>query len=278
MRRLAARNPRCIYLCARSASKAQALISDIHTQYPSAIIKPVSLELSSLQSAKSAAATITESTDRLDILFLHAGVSVTAPALTKDGYEWQFGVNYVAHAYFAQRLMPLLLQTAKAGGDVRIVHTASEAAKAFAPKGGLVLSDSKTDMAGYSGTERYGQSKLANILFAKKLAQLYPSLTSTALHPGLVRSENYSKGDGAGWFKPLWRIMLLLTGVSVEEGAKGQLWAATAPNVRSGQFYMPGAKEDDGGKYGNDQSKIDELWLWTEKEIAAHGGGDWPNA
>jgi NAD(P)-dependent dehydrogenase (short-subunit alcohol dehydrogenase family) len=43
----------------------------------------------------------------------------------------------------------------------------------------------------------YGHSKLANVLFAKKLAQLYPSITSTSVHPGTVSSEIWSKSDGA---------------------------------------------------------------------------------
>lgn len=232
-----------------------------------------------MQSAKAAAIEISKSTDRLDLLFLNAGVSITAPELTKEGYEWQFGVNYLAHASFTQHLMPLLLKTAHFSpqSDVRIITVASEAAKLFAPKTGFVLDEVKTDMSSYSGMTRYGQSKLANILFTKKLAQLYPSVTSVSIHPGLVRTENEGKGNGAGWwFKPVWKALLLFTGISVQEGAKTQLWAATAEGVESGRFYMPVGKEDAGGAFGRDQGKIDELWSWTEKELAVHGGTGWP--
>ncbi|KAK5124958.1 hypothetical protein LTR85_001148 [Meristemomyces frigidus] len=277
VRKLAAADPKCIYVCARTPSKAEALITEIQREHPSANIKPIKLDLSSFESVKSGAAEILRSTDRTDLLFLNAGVSGTAPALTEEGYEWQFGVNHLAHALFAQLLMPLLLKTAsKPEGDVRIATVASTAAKLFAPKTGFLADDVKTDMSSYGAMTRYGQSKLANILFAKKLAQLYPSVTSVSVHPGLVKTENYSKGDGVGLFKYVWSAMLTLTGLAAEEGAKAQLWAATAKGVKSGKFYVPVGKVEDSIKLVGDQKLVDEVWDWTNKELLAHGAPGWP--
>ncbi|KAK4495078.1 hypothetical protein PRZ48_013405 [Zasmidium cellare] len=172
VRALAQHNPGCIYLCARSLSKAETFISEIKASSPSANIKPVHFDLASLESAKAAANEIIKATPRLDLLYLNAGVSAVAPGLTKEGYEWQFGVNHLAHAMFVQLLMPLLQDTASTNpeSDVRIITVASEAAKMMAPKEGIIFSQLKTEMASQSGMARYSQSKLANILFAKKLA------------------------------------------------------------------------------------------------------------
>lgn len=104
--------------------------------------------------------------------------------LTKD----RFGVNHVGHALLTQLLMPTLLSTRKSSptGDVRIVVVASKAAGIFAPKEGLILDRMKSDGSETAYMTLYGHSKLANVMFARKLAQLYPSITSTSLHPGTV--------------------------------------------------------------------------------------------
>jgi NAD(P)-dependent dehydrogenase (short-subunit alcohol dehydrogenase family) len=269
------KNPKNIFLCARTLSKAQALMSEIKA--PSGVIQAVKYDLSSLESTKSAAAEIIASTDRLDLLFLNAGVSGLAPALTEEGYEWQFGVNYVSHALFAQLLLPLLLKTAaQPSSDVRIITVASEAAKVFPPKDGILLEQVRTDLSSISGMARYGQSKLANLLLSNKLAQVYPSITSIAVHPGMVKTENFSKADGAGWFTYLWQLLLVATGVTTEEGTKTQLWAATSKDTKTGKFYFPIGKEDNGGKHGKDKKLEDALWAWTTKELAAQGGPGWP--
>ncbi|KAI7229722.1 hypothetical protein KC330_g7301 [Hortaea werneckii] len=227
IKRLAARNPRRIYLCARSSAKAKSFIEQVKAELPSAAIEAVDFDLSSLASAKSAAASILRSTDRIDLLILNAGMA------------------------------------------------ASEAANVLAPKQGLVLDEVRGDMARWGGMARYGYSKLANVLFAKKLAQMYPCIRSIAVHPGLVRTENQSKADGAGWFMYLWKPLLAFTGLTVEEGAKTQLWAATASEAQSGKFYFPVGKEDDGGQHGKDVKMSDDLWRWTEKELALNGGIEW---
>ncbi|KAI7156613.1 hypothetical protein KC349_g6173 [Hortaea werneckii] len=236
IKKLAVRNPRRIYLCARSSAKAKSFIEQVKAELPSAAIEAVDFDISSLASAKSAAASILSSTDRIDLLFLNAGVAGTAPALTQDGYEWQFGVNHLAHAQFVQVLMPLLVQTAQTSNqdpDVRIITVASEAAKVFVPKQGLVLDEMRGDMARWGDMARYGHSKLANVLFAKKLAQMYPCIRSMAVHPGLVRTENQSKADGAGKIMYVWKSLLAFTGSTLGEGARTRPWAATVSEAQS---------------------------------------------
>jgi NAD(P)-dependent dehydrogenase (short-subunit alcohol dehydrogenase family) len=280
VRRLAAHSPSAIYLCARNPASADPLISEIKSAYPNAKVNiiPVKLDLSSLESTKAAAKTITAQATRLDILYNNAGIAMTPPSLTEDGYETQFAVNHVGHAMFTQALLPLMLQTAATSPpkSVRIVNVSS-AAHTRPPANGLALADAKTDMASYHTTKRYGHSKLANVLFAQKLAQLYPSITSVSLHPGFVNTEiNTGKAGGAKWFSFLVRNIVGYVGLSVEDGTKTQLWCGVADEVENGKYYVPIGVLNAGSKWAQDETKRDELWQWTEEQLKAHGGPGWP--
>lgn len=280
VRRLAAHSPSAIYLCARNPSSAEPLILDIKSSYPNAKfnIIPIKLDLSSLESTKLAAETILSHTSRIDILYNNAGIALVAPALTKDGYETQFGINYFGHALFTQLLLPLMLQTAATApkNSVRIVNVSSEAHIRSVPNG-LALEETKTHMSAHHSTKRYGQSKVAQILFAQKMAQLYPSVTSVSLHPGFVATEiNTGKGGGSFWLGLLIRNIVGWVGLSVEDGTKNQLWAGVAPEVESGKYYDPIGVVKAGSSVARDEKKREELWQWTEKELKAHGGPGWP--
>jgi NAD(P)-dependent dehydrogenase (short-subunit alcohol dehydrogenase family) len=280
IRRLAAHNPSTIYLCARNPSSAEPLITEIKFAHPNASIIPIKLDLASLESTKTAANAITSQTDRLDILYNNAGIALVPASLTSEGYEVQFGVNHVGHALFTQLLMPLLLKTASTSppNSVRIVNISSTM-HSSAPSKGLVLADAKTDMSSYHSATRYGHSKLANILFTRKLAELYPSVTSVALHPGFVNTEmNNSKGGGAKWLSVIMRNIVPFVGKTPEDGAKTQIWCGVAKEVESGKYYEPIGVAKSGNKWAQDAKSKDELWEWTEKELQAHGGVGWPEA
>ena len=281
---LAGHNPSCIYLCARRRSSAEETVDSIHKQHPKANIEILELDLGSFDSVKKCEAEFNHRSDRLDILILNAGVSATAPTLTKDGFENQFGINHMGHSLLTQLLMPKMLQTVRSGesSDVRIVVLSSIGGHHFQPKGGLALEKmkSESEAAELGPMARYGHSKLANILFAKKLAQLYPSITSTSLHPGTVKSEIWGKANGAWLLSKLVAPVVWLTGVTTEEGAKTGLWCATAATgkggVESGKFYIPIGIEKEDDKIARDPKMRDELWQWTNEELARHGAPGWP--
>ena len=205
---------------------------------------------------------------------------MTPASLTQDGYETQFGVNYVGHAMFTQLLLPLMLQTAATAPPktVRIVNLSS-VAHARSVANGLALAEVKTDMSAHHSASRYGQSKVANILFAQKVALLYPSITSVALHPGFVITEmNTGKGGGSWWLSLFLRNIVGWVGLSVEEGTKNQLWCSVAPEVESGKYYEPIGVVKAGSKWVRDEGKREELWEWTDKELKANGGPGWPES
>lgn len=107
------------------------------------------------------------------------------PALTPEGYEVHFAVNHIAHALLIKLLLPTLLRTAETpNSDVRIVSLTSQAFSMH-PGGGIVFKDLRTTQgSGLMKSLRYGQSKLANILYAAELARRYGStITAVCISP-----------------------------------------------------------------------------------------------
>lgn len=226
---LAQHNPGKLYLAARSRAKAEAAILRIRASSPaarSANIEILDLDLASFDSVTAAANRISREIDRLDLLQLSAGIGMTLHDTTKDGYEVQFGTNYMGHALLTQLLMPKLLSTvARPNADVRIVSISSTAHKRLAPKAGVLFDELKSDMKGHGGPELYGQAMLTKILFAKELAKRYPTITSTSAHPGLTKTSVWGGEKDVNWL--VWNLVAMsfvsIVGVSKEEGAKTQL-------------------------------------------------------
>jgi NAD(P)-dependent dehydrogenase (short-subunit alcohol dehydrogenase family) len=272
---LSSHSPSKIYLCARSPSKAHLAITSIRSTVPHANIHFLELDLASLASVKTAAETFLAENTRLDILINNAGIMAVPPGLTSDGYEIQFGTNYLGHALFTHLLLPLLLSTSSSpASDVRIVNVSSIGVH-LAPKVGLVLDQVKTDMKeGFSTWELYGQSKLANVLFTKSLASKYPGIKSVAVHPGGVDTglargikESYGVVGKVGVWATRWLMQ------DVRKGVVNQLWASVGKGeeVESGTFYFPVAKVHTGSEVKRDERLVGELWEWTEKEFRERG-------
>lgn len=127
---------------------------------------------------------------------------------------------------------------------------------------------------------RYGQSKLANILFTRSLARRYPQLLAASIHPGAVMTP-VTRGfqQAHPWLTHalLPPISLFLT--SVQKGARNQLWACTAAEgVESGAFYDPVARPGDMTAEAKDDALAEQLWEWTDRELQQAGAPGWPQA
>ncbi|KAI4111841.1 MAG: hypothetical protein LQ339_000300 [Xanthoria mediterranea] len=270
---LAKHNPARIFLAARTPSKAEAAIKEIKTAVPSANISYLKLDLCSFKSISAAAQDFQSQSPRLDILMNNAGIMATPLAETEDGYESQFGTNHMGHALFTKLLMPILLKTAEAkGSDVRIVNLTSEGHNLAPRPQGILLDEAKLKAQG--PWARYGQSKLANILFTKELASRYPSITSVAIHPGIISTDLYGPNQQSNM---LLRYGVMLMGplimADVPTGALNQLWGAAGKKteVMSGNYYTPVGACSKGSKWAQKKDLAEELWAWTEQELASKG-------
>lgn len=280
---LARHKPSEIWLTSRDLNKGEAARRDIEGQVPGAVIRVLQLDLSSLDSVEAAAQEFRSRASRLDILMLNAGLGGSPPGLTKDGYEIYFGTNYLGHALLTGLLMDLLLQTAELqqnqddddknsqnameNPDVRVVVLTS-IMMSWAPPGGIQFDKLETPYNEvWSTFTPYGQSKLANTLFARSLAKECPQLTVVAVHPGIVKT---GIEDKTAQYNAWARFMLPAASpfmLSVEEGVKNQLWAATSKDVVSGEFYTPVGVLGSATELASDDILAERLREWTAAEL-----------
>ena len=201
----------------------------------------------------------------------NAGIAVPI-GTTQEGYEIQFGTNYIGHALLTKLLLPTLLFTAKQpGSDVRIVNLSSDALH-MAPYGGILFDKSKLDAQ--STWARYGQSKLANVLYTRELSARYPSITAVSVHPGLVSTDLYESNKKKNLFVRCGTILFgPLVMQNAVQGARNQLWAATIrkEQLSSGGYYKPVGILSEGSYHAQDSNLSKKLWEWTEKELLAKG-------
>lgn len=269
---LAKKNPQEIFLTVRNPEKSQAAVDDIKHHAPKVKISLLQCDLSSLATVRKAAEEFRSQASRLDIVICSAGVMTLPPSLTRDGYEVQFGTNHLGHALLVKLILPVMLHTAKLpGSDVRFVVFTSQGYMMH-PSGGILFDQLRTkqDNLWLARYQLYGQSKLANLLYAAQLAERYPQITSVSVHPGVVETELMT-----GQSLPD-RIFLKLTSIgkilTPEEGARNALWAATTDKakIKNGSYYEPVGDRQDFQRWAKNEELSRKLWEWTETELASY--------
>jgi NAD(P)-dependent dehydrogenase (short-subunit alcohol dehydrogenase family) len=205
----------------------------------------------------------------------------TEPAVTKDGYEVQFGTNHVGNAALALRLLPIMARTAeKPGSDVRFVALTSLGYRGH-PGAGIDF-DGLRDANQFpvlGPWVRYGQSKLANILFARELCKRYPNITSVAVHPGIVATDLVH--NLSFWNRLLVRATNPMGLITPRQGCYNTVWAATASDVaeklqggtrslcKKSQvaLFLPVGVPDAGDARCWDDQLMVKLWDWTVGQV-----------
>lgn len=179
---LAAQGHRVVLAC-RNQAKAEQAQASIREQQKDADVALCALDLASFESIKACASKLLADYPHIDVLINNAGVYPSKQLFTQEGFEQQFGVNYLGHFMLTHRLLPAL----EAAGDARIVHLSS-----IVHLLGKINFSTFKGRKRYSGLSAYGQSKLANLMFSNELALKLPkSITSNAVHPGGVDSDIY---------------------------------------------------------------------------------------
>jgi NAD(P)-dependent dehydrogenase (short-subunit alcohol dehydrogenase family) len=195
---------------------------------------PLALELTDFDSVVACAAGVTALQAPLDILVANAGVMEIPTLEQVRGIEKHFVTNHLGHFLLVRRLLPQVL----AATQGRVVVVSSGAAYRDAPQAGIEF-DNLSGERGYEPRRAYGQSKLANVLFARELARrLAPTAaTANSLQPGVIMTN-------LGRYLPWWQVVTArLFGwtfmKTVQAGAATQAYVATAPALArvSGQFF-----------------------------------------
>jgi len=214
---LGAQGAQLLLLC-RSADKGAALVAELAAQGAQAQV--VLMDMTSLASVAKAAARVAELAPQLDILINNAGVVNTSRRETQDGFEEMFGVNHLAHFLLTTRLLPNL----KAAPSARIVHVSSMAHKFI---GAFDFDDYNWKKRKFRSFPAYGQSKLANLLFNRKLARELSGscVTSNALHPGAVSTSLGTQNGGV--MAKIVPLLLKPFFLTPEQGARTSIYLAS---------------------------------------------------
>jgi NAD(P)-dependent dehydrogenase (short-subunit alcohol dehydrogenase family) len=202
----------------------------------------------------------------VDILICNAGVMAPPLTFTAQGFESQIGINHVGHALLVQLLLPRLTRSSAA----RIVMVSSEVHRRG--RGDRVLAalgdDKKFEKHKYVPYDGYGDSKLANVLFARALAQRLPKNVQVySLHPGVIANTSLTRSM-PGIVQSLYKLASPLVGKSVEQGAATSVWAATAKELegKSGA-YLNDCAVAAASPEGQDDALAEKVWASTEAAL-----------
>ena len=226
------------------------------------------LDLGSLASVRDAAAELAAAHPRIDLLINNAGVMYPPKQTTADGFELQFGTNHLGH--FA--LTGLLLKNLLGVDGSRVVVVASIAHNIRAK---IDFDDLQWERRSYDRVASYGQSKLANLMFAydlqRRLAAAQAKTIAVAAHPGVAATELMRHMPGSSLPGVDWISGKLLN--SAEMGALPTLRAATDPAVKGGQYYGPDGFRElrghpklvDSSRQSKDEAVQKRLWTVSEE-------------
>jgi len=224
-----------VVIAGRNPQKGADAIGAIQKAVPAAEVRFGSLDLASLDSIADFGERLARQQVSLDLLINNAGV-MTPPQRreTRDGFELQFGTNYLGHFALTAHLLPLLMR----GHKPRVVSLASVAAR-----GGTIDFEDLQAERRYRPMAVYSQSKLACLLFAFELSRRSRAagwgVESLAAHPGVTRTDLIMNGAGRASLPGIARRWLPFLFQPAWQGALPTLFAATDPSARDGLYYGP---------------------------------------
>jgi NAD(P)-dependent dehydrogenase (short-subunit alcohol dehydrogenase family) len=226
-----------VVLACRTVEKGNAARGRILQSALQAAVEVLRLDLASLASIQEFAGEFRAKYDRLHLLVNNGGVMATPRSTTADGFELQLGTNHLGHFTLTGLLIDLILLTPTS----RVV-TVSSIGERF----GWI---NMNDLMGKKFYERwiaYCQSKLANLLFTYELQRRLEAAKATtislAAHPGFASTGLRTKlrSRETPWFHRISSVVFeWMSRSSAGQGALPQLYAATAPGVRGGEYYGP---------------------------------------
>jgi len=224
-----------VVLTGRNEAKGREAVSKIRNQFPDAKISFEAFDLANLASVADFARRFATTHASLDLLINNAGVmALPTRQTTADGFEMQFGTNYLGHYALTAQLLPLL----RSSHQPRVVSLSSIAHRT----GFIQFSDLQGERF-YSPWKAYNQSKLAMLMFALELQRRSDAagwnLISTASHPGWARTDLFANGPGFGLISVASQFAAPLFSQSAESGALPTLFAATSPQAEGGGYYGP---------------------------------------
>ncbi len=255
-----------VVMACRSMDKANKAKAEILRMVPDAKLEVLQLDLSDLSSVRSFAEAFKANFGQLDVLINNAGILVYSGKKNKEGIELQFATNHLGHFLLTNLLFDLIPDREES----RIVALSSLAHK----NAQIHFDDLNCEKTGDKDAA-YGQSKLANLMFAdelnRRLKNADKKIKALAVHPG---------GSESGLFDEMPRLMYYTFKIlspfilnSTSSAAKPSLFAALSPEVQGGEYFGPQGFNEFKGRVGfakrSDYSKrgniAERLWRLSEE-------------
>ena len=229
-----------VVMACRSIERANDARDEIQERRPDGDLHVRECDLASLESVAAFAEQMHEEHDAIDILCNNAGVMAIPRAETDDGFEMQIGVNHLGHFALTGQLLDLLLDS---DGEARIVHQSS----GMHERGQMDFEDLHGERS-YDKWDAYGQSKLANLLFAYELQRKlddagYTDSRSIGCHPGYAATNlqiRTGEESGSRIQLGMMKVANAIFGQSAARGALPMVYAAVAEGVAGGSYVGPG--------------------------------------
>ena len=258
-----------VTLAVRDTAKGEAAVEQIRARAPQASLEVRRLDLADLASIDEFAWLWREShPEGLDLLINNAGIMAIPRRETADGFEMQLGTNHLGHFALTGRLLEAIRP------EGRIVTVSSQAHRM-----GRMDFDDLMGERKYGAWRAYGQSKLANLLFmrglAERLERAGSTVASVAAHPGYASTHLQAVGPemrGQGWMTKVMSGVNKVMAQSAAMGALPTLYAATFPAIRSGDYVGPDGFGEQRGHpklvgmtpSARDDAAADRLWTVSE--------------
>jgi NAD(P)-dependent dehydrogenase (short-subunit alcohol dehydrogenase family) len=256
-----------VVVACRNTAKGNAALEQIRSTAPEAEVEVAALDLADLSSVRAFAENFKSRHEALDFLINNAGVMAPPRRTTVDGFELQFGTNHLGH--FA--LTGLLIGAMEGREDPRVVTVSSGAHHM-----GRIDFDDLQSEGRYRRWRAYGQSKLANLLFAleldRRLRTAGSPIRSLAAHPGYA-ATNLQYAAPPIYERVVFAVTNRVLAQSADMGALPILYAATFPDVEGGTYVGPDSFYEQRGhpararlsRAARDQETASRLWEVSEE-------------
>lgn len=273
-----AKNGATVIMACRSSDKShqakQEIISEIKNSpfrsFKEEKLVELKLDLGSLKSVQNFSAAFLAKFDRLDSLILNAGIAQVPFGLTTDGLERHFGVNHAAHFYLTKLLLPLLEKS-----QPSTIVSVSSAIHHMSYETGVHLDVNKLNSPiGYAKFAAYGQSKLANLLFAQELSERLvkekKEIYVNAVHPGSVNTEvaRHFPKFAFTFIKTLFNTFPNVFGFESDLASLVEVYAAVSDDIVSnkitGKYMVPIGQIVDTHPLAKNKALQKEVWKLTE--------------
>jgi NAD(P)-dependent dehydrogenase (short-subunit alcohol dehydrogenase family) len=259
-----------VVVACRNQEKGAAALERVRAEAPAGHAELRRLDLADLASVRAFAAAVGDGLDRVDLLVNNAGIMGIPRRTTADGFEMQFGTNHLGHFALTGLLLPALLRSSAP----RVVTVSSGAHR----MGRIAFHDLQGERR-YWRWSAYGQSKLANLLFAfelqRRAAAAGTTLLSVAAHPGYAATNLQSASarmDRIPIEGLLMKVSNALIAQSDDKGALPLLYAATMDVPPAAYVGPDGWKEMRGyptlvqpAGHATDEDTARRLWEVSEE-------------